>query len=351
MAQPVRQCSVACAALPQGTPAVPRRTEQDISHGPQSPFPRPDRRVDLAAARHPSAGIVEPRVLWIRGWKALRSEGPSRTAWSAACHRGVHQVIEAGRIFADPLALTVLGDDAAAVVEHAREQPRRRPMRIFIATRHRVAEDALARDVAGGTRQVVVLGAGLDTLAYRSPFGANGVRVFEVDHPATQEWKRDLLRRTGIPVPETAAYVPVDFETQDLADRLIRSGVDLDRPVFFLWLGVVPYLTTAAVWQTLGTVARVPNATVAFDYANPVDQLSAELQEAHTRRAESVRALGEPWLSYFDTPALHADLEMAGLRVVEDVGPTDIAVRFFGAPPDSPQRPGGHVLVATRRPV
>ncbi len=173
--------------------------------------------------------------------------GPSRTAWGAAGHRAAHQVLEDGRIFRDPLALRILGEDADGVVDNARATPRRTPMRIFIAVRHQVAEDALARHVADGTRQVVVLGAGLDTFAYRNPFADNGVRVFEVDHPATQEWKRDTLARTGIPIPDAVTFAPVDFETDDLATRMAASGVDLAAPTFFLWLGVVPYLTREAV--------------------------------------------------------------------------------------------------------
>ena len=102
-------------------------------------------------------------------------------------------------------------------------------MRIFIAVRHRVAEEAVARHVASGTRQVIVLGAGLDTFAYRNPFADSGVRVFEVDHPATQEWKRDTLARTGIPIPDSVVYAPVDFEADDLASRMAASGVDLAR--------------------------------------------------------------------------------------------------------------------------
>ena len=227
--------------------------------------------------------------------------GPSRTAWGAAGHRGAHQVLEDGRIFRDPLALRILGDDADRVVEDARASPRRTLMRIFIAVRHRVAEDALARHVAAGTLQVVVLGAGLDTFAYRNPFSDSGVRVFEVDHPATQEWKRDTLARAGIPIPQSVVYAPVDFEADDLATRLAASGVDLAAPTFFLWLGVVPYLTRAAVDATLQVVVAVPGAGVAFDYPNPVDQLSDRSRAAHQARADRMRQLGEPWITYFDT--------------------------------------------------
>ncbi len=277
--------------------------------------------------------------------------GPSRTAWGAAGHRAAHQVLEEGRIFRDPLALAILGDDADQVVATARDAPHRAPMRIFIAVRHRVAEDALARHVERGTRQVVVLGAGLDTFAYRNPFTRLGVRVFEVDHPATQEWKRDALARTGIPLPEPATeavtYVPVDFEHDDLATRLAAGGVDLAAPAYFLWLGVVPYLTRDAVDATLRVVAAVPHAGVAFDYPNPVDRLSEPAQVAHEARAARMRQIGEPWLTYFDTDELSAHCAHLGLAVTEDLGPSEIGVRWFGRSADELPRAGGHVVVAT----
>ncbi len=192
-----------------------------------------------------------------------------------------------------------------------------------------------------------MLGAGLDTFAYRNPFADSGVRVFEVDHPATQEWKRDTLGSTGIPVPDSVTYVPVDFETDDLTSRMSASGVDLAAPAFFLWLGVVPYLTREAVDATLRVVAAVPGAGVAFDYPNPVEQLSERSREAHAARAARMRQIGEPWISYFDTDELADELADIGLGVTEDVGAREIGTRWFGLSPGEAPRGGGHVVVAT----
>ena len=132
---------------------------------------------------------------------------PSRTAWAAAAHRAAHQVLEDGRIFADPLALRIMGDAADAAVRDAEDNPSRRGMRIFIAIRTRFAEDALTAAVEKGVRQLVVLGAGLDTFAYRSPFG-DRLRIFEVDHPATQAWKRECLAEAAIPIPHWLTFAP-----------------------------------------------------------------------------------------------------------------------------------------------
>src|SRR5579864_6881553 len=135
----------------------------------------------------------------------------SRTAMAAATHRAAHQILEHGRIFSDPLAVAILGVDRDDIVRHARQTPSSRRMRLFISIRTRFAEDALAAAYGQGVRQLVVLGAGLDTYAYRRAL-PNGLRVFEVDHPATQAFKRERLEAAQIEMPSALSYVPVDFE-------------------------------------------------------------------------------------------------------------------------------------------
>src|SRR5271157_5063002 len=210
---------------------------------------------------------------------------PSRTAWAAAAHRAAHQVLEQGRIFTDPLALRILGEDAETVARKAAERPSGRRMRIFIAVRTRFAEDALAAAVQRGVRQLVVLGAGLDTYAYRGAL-RDRLRIFEVDHPATQAWKRQRLADAAIPLPPCLTFAPVDFERETLAEGLAAAGFDPARQTFFTWLGVVPYLTEEAIWPTLGFIASLPNgAHVAFDYSDPPASFSAEARIHHESRA------------------------------------------------------------------
>lgn len=274
---------------------------------------------------------------------------PSRTAWAAGTHRAAHQILESGRIFCDPLAVRILGLDAATVAREAAEHPARRKMRMFIAVRTRFAEDALAAAVERGVRQLVVLGAGLDTYAYRSPFGQR-LRIFEVDHPATQAWKRQLLAAAGIPLPAWFAFAPVDFEKEVLAEGLIAAGFDAEQPTFFTWLGVVPYLSEEATWSTLRFIASLPNgAHVVFDYSDPPESLSPEARAAHDQRAERVAALGEAWVNYFEAERLHPRLRALGFDEIEDLGPPQIATRYFpnraGSLPDK----GGHVLHASTR--
>ncbi len=205
----------------------------------------------------------------------------SRTALGAAGHRAVHQVLERGFIFADPLALRILGADADEALAEAEREPRRRGLRLFIAVRTRFAEDALAAAIARGASQLVVLGAGLDTYAYRADIG-DRLRIFEVDHPATQAWKRERLASAGIAIPPTLTFAPVDFERESLATGLAAAGLDPARRSFFTWLGVTPYLSEEAVFATLGFIAGLPGgAEVVFDYTNPPETIADPARRAH----------------------------------------------------------------------
>ena len=256
----------------------------------------------------------------------MREGEPSRTAFGAAALRAAHQEAAEPRIFTDPLARRILGE--AELPHRAWSQPR---LRLFIAVRHRFAEDSLAAAVARGTRQVVVLGAGLDTFAYRNPYP--GTRVFEVDHPDTGAWKREQLAEVGIEVPDNVTYVAVDFERDSLAERLAAAGFDATRPAFFLWLGVVPYLTDEAVRATLDVLAAVPDGEVVLDYlkspdhAPPAARSDRETLEAH------VAEVGEPLQPGRDTASVHAMLRAAGFDEIEDVGRREIRERYLGLPP------------------
>jgi len=272
---------------------------------------------------------------------------PSRTAWAAAAHRAVHQVLEKGRIFADPFALRILGKDAEAAIREAEQKPSRRKMRIFIAARTRFAEDALTAAVERGVRQLVVLGAGLDTYAYRCNWG-DRLRIFEVDHPATQAWKRQRLEEAAIPVPKSVTFAPIDFERQTLPEGLAAAGFDSSQQTFFTWLGVVPYLSAEAVWSTLGFIADLPNgAHVVFDYSDPPDSLPAKWRAGHEKRAARVAELGETWLTYFEADRLRARLLTLGYSEIEDLGPPQIVARFFPNRVLTLPDKGGHILYAT----
>lgn len=266
----------------------------------------------------------------------MRAGEPSRTAWGAAVQRALHQD-EPPVIFVDPLARRILGDDVdTSLWEGSR-------LRVFIAVRHRFAEDALADAVRRGARQVVLLGAGLDTFAHRNPHP--GVRVWEVDHPDTQDWKRSLVAAAGLSGEVT--YVPVDFERSSFLDGLVAAGFSATTPAFFVWLGVVPYLTPAAVEATLRAIASVPDAEVVLDYANPVADVPAHERAEQDLLRARVADLGEPLQAGWETPDLHDLLRACGFTEIEDLGRPEIRTRYLGKPP-GPGGVGGHVLRARR---
>jgi methyltransferase (TIGR00027 family) len=274
---------------------------------------------------------------------------PSHTARGAAAHRAIHQTLESGVIFSDPLAARILDDETRARLEEIAADPSQRPMRLFIAARSRFSEDALAACVARGVRQIVVLGAGLDTFSLRNPHAGQGVRVFEVDYPATQGWKRERLQQAGLAIPASLTFAPVDFERQSLADGLRAAGFQADRPAFFQWLGVVPYLTRDAVSATLDFIARVPESEVVFDYAEPFANYTTERRENVMAVAARAAALGEPWLSLFDPGELSEMLRHKGFGIVEDLGMAEITDRFYGALKQGIViGPGGHVVRARK---
>jgi methyltransferase (TIGR00027 family) len=273
---------------------------------------------------------------------------PSRTALAAAAHRAAHQLLEHGRIFADPLALKILGPEAVALARESSDRPHSRGMRLYIAARTRMAEDALEDAVAAGTRQLVVLGAGLDTYAYRGA-ARDRLRIFEVDHPATQAWKRERLNESGIALPPALTFAPGDFERQTLAEVLSRAGHDPAIPTFFTWLGVVPYLAIDTVWSTLECIASSQARVHAvFDYMEPADSLSPGAQAVRAERAARVAALGEAWVSQFQPHALAAGLAAIGLTVVEDLGPRELMQRYLREASAPFPEKGGHVLHAVR---
>jgi methyltransferase (TIGR00027 family) len=271
---------------------------------------------------------------------------PSLTALGAARLRAAHQVLDGASILADPLAARILGPDNEASLDYAEAHPSGPRMRWFIAARSRISEDALTAAAGNGVSQLVVLGAGLDTLAYRTPL-AERLRIFEVDHPATQAWKLEMLAAAGIAVPKTLTFISVEFERQALAERLAVAGFDPAVRSFFSWLGVTPYLTERAVFSTLAFIAGLPGgAEVVFDYVNPAASIEPAGRAAHQALAERVAALGERIQSYFDTEWLCSKLSGIGFRHVDDIGPAQLAARFFPEAERSAPARGGHIMRA-----
>lgn len=250
--------------------------------------------------------------------------------------RAAHQIYDAKPlVFEDPIAVPILGDTYAEEVRRTPTRPDRPfsvALRAFLVARSRYAEDNLAQAIANGVSQYVLLGAGLDTFAHRNAYP--GLRVFEVDHPATQLWKRELLETGGITSPEGLTYAPVDFERESLPEQLVAAGFDAKVPSFFAWLGVVPYLTAEAFRATLGFIAAQPQGSgVVMDYGRPRRVLPLLEQLAHDSLAARVALAGEPFQLFFTPEEMAA--ELAGFQKIEDLGTREINSRYFAGRSDS----------------
>ena len=213
--------------------------------------------------------------------------------------------------------------------------------------RSRYAEDRLAAAVAQGVRQYVVLGAGLDTFACRNPHARVGLRVFEVDHPATQRLKRERLDQARIALPPELAFVPIDFETQTLPQQLAGAGFRFDRPAFFSMLGVAIYLTDAAVMETMRVVGSCSaGSEIVFSFSAP-DELLTEAQRLSRQRSMAhVAALGEPWLTFYDPSALADRLRASGFGTAEVFAPADANRVYFADRKDGLRITTAHMMSA-----
>ena len=261
----------------------------------------------------------------------MEEEKFSRTAYRVAMRRASHQLLDDPKVFDDPLALRVLGPKAIAELQSdSREDSHTsRALRAFLVARSRFAEDELAAAVERGIRQSVILGAGLDTSAFRAPHADRGLRIFEVDHPATQAWKRERLAAGEISVPATLTFVPVDFERQDLAAELSRAGFQL-KATFFSWLGVTPYLSRKAFDGTLVWIASLPApSAVVFDYAVDPSSLDRDEKAALRALAARVESAGEPFRLFFVPSELAGDLEGMGFSHVETLARDQMNARYF----------------------
>jgi methyltransferase (TIGR00027 family) len=277
----------------------------------------------------------------------MKPDEPSRTAQMIARQRAAHQVLDHGSILDDPFALKILHEDEKIVLQFASQHPLASIGRLFTAARSQIAEDALSGALERGVRQIVILGAGLDTFALRNPHGALDIRIYEVDHPATQALKRQRLAEAQIAHPPSLVLVPMDFEREDLGEELVAAGFQQKSPAFFTWLGVVPYLTEDAIHRTLAYIASIQKSELAFDYMEPAEAFSEELRELEKARVEQLEKMGERSATRFEPSGIAAILRSHGFSDIEDIGYGEIASRFGSAIQGlAPGHAGLHVVHA-----
>jgi methyltransferase (TIGR00027 family) len=252
--------------------------------------------------------------------------------------RAAHQLHDARPlVFEDPFAIPILPPDARLELQRtpaASRKPFSAALRAFMVCRARFAEDILAAGVRNhGVRQALILGAGLDTFALRNPYP--NLHVFEVDHPATQTWKRELLAASKLPIPESLTHIPVDFERHSIRQQLLQAGFDFTIPTATAWLGVVPYLTPEAFAATARVLGRLPaGSSLVFDYSLPREALSSVEQLMLDSLSARVALAGEPFQLFFTPQSLAEELARYDLTAVEDLDSAALNARYLANRPD-----------------
>ena len=265
---------------------------------------------------------------------------PSRTAQRVALRRAAHQFLDRPLILEDPFALRIIGPEAEIKTRAKANSRMAGSFRAFMATRSRYSEDGLAEAYARGVRQYVILGAGLDTFAWRNPWP--DLRVFEVDFPATQRWKRQRVANVGMGEPASLTFAPVDFESQTLHDGLTAAGFRMDQPAYFSWLGVTMYLTREAFDVNVRLIASLPaGGGVTFDYAVDRSELGLFEKMALDHLSKRVASLGEPFQLFFRRAELAAFMHSIGFNDTEDLGAEELNSRYLSNREDRLKLRGG----------
>lgn len=284
----------------------------------------------------------------------MQEDQVSRTALFTAFSRGFHCDHDQPRIFGDPLAFSLLTPEERTRIEALLMEVFKEANPLAAAaftdvqsalgwmmqsgaaasillSRAQYAEECLEKSIESGVCQYVMLGAGLDSFAYRRPELVEKLVLFEIDHPATQGHKRQRLAELGWDQPANLHYLPVDFTRQRLADRLAESPFDSGLPVFFSWLGVTYYLSREVVLETLREVVKVAKngSSIVFDYLDEEAFVPRKCAPRVQRMLNHVESLGEPMQSGLDPLTLASVMNSVGLELVENLCPGEIHSRWF----------------------
>ena len=284
---------------------------------------------------------------------------PDRASWtarSAAYCRAYHYAHDSPRVFEDSLAGTLITPEERDIIENswltgfARSSPElargsERAAAVAQAWRHiltvsevlgraRYNEDKLSDAISRGISQYVIVGAGLDTFALRRP--DLQLRVFELDHPLTQAFKRERLVQSALALPPNLHFCPADFERDSVASSLSRSPYDPAIPTFFSWLGVTVYLTREAIRNTLKSIRAVAASGSEFvmDYADSAVFLPENQSPAMRAVLNRAQSFGEPFISGFDPRTLAEELAALGFKLLEDLDHEGQEARYFAGRTD-----------------
>ncbi|MEZ4683533.1 MAG: class I SAM-dependent methyltransferase [Caldilineaceae bacterium] len=258
----------------------------------------------------------------------------SSTAMFTTMLRAVHQTTDSEpKILVDPVSVKLAEQFEGTAMWAAfgsLPAPLLRVIREALVLRNRFTEDVLQEVAIGDQCQYVILGAGFDTFAYRQPSWVKGTRIFEVDHPATQEAKRTVLHEASISVPENLYFCPVDFQQTSLRNALAEASFEFDVPSVFSWLGVTQYITQAAIQSTLEFIRSLPQSSTVVLSFIPIDAVLDEKERQFIAEFERLAAArGEPFLSRFDPKNLQKLLGYIGFSRVSYLSPEEAQERYF----------------------
>ena len=273
-----------------------------------------------------------------------RAKSKSATAVLSATIRAAHLRFHDSPVFEDSYALQMLPPFWRAVGSY---RPLKwlvgdvvlgvyRPVYPSVVLRARYSEDQLLEAIGEGAGQYVILGAGFDTFSLRHRELADRVRIFEVDHPATQAVKRQRILKANGRMPSNLTLVAVDFEKDRLDGALVKAGFSSRTPAFFSWLGVTYYLTQEAIRDTLDRISAIsaPGSRIVFDWKIAKRMMSAEWKRLAERMERFAARLGEPMLTYFTPHALREMMAGHGYTEVEMIAPEEQRRRYLGGRTD-----------------
>ena len=257
-------------------------------------------------------------------------------------------------IFDDGLALGLASEEGQALAERLRTGLPRWQVLAFcrwICIRSRFTEDLVERAIGRGVEQYVILGAGLDSFAYRRGELVDRLRVFEVHHPASQSWKQNRLRDLGIEIPDNLVFAPVDFEYQTLREGLLRAGFKFARTAVFSWIGVTMYLTLDAIEATLGTISECKaGSQVALTYNQPHHVLDDMALQVTSTFGAIAAEMGGPFVSLFVPDEIEGLLRNLGFDDIVHFGAQEARAAWFSEAVDVAIAGAQRLIAATVSP-
>jgi methyltransferase (TIGR00027 family) len=280
------------------------------------------------------------------------SVAPDSTAVRVALWRAMHLLVDPPpHVLEDDIGLRIAAPDEGWRRRPDMDANGTSPFRASIVARARFIEDLVAEQAGHGVGQYVILGAGLDTFAQRRPEIASRLRVFEIDRPSPQAWKRQRLIELGYGFPEWLRLVPVDFEAGgSWREQLTVAGFDASKPAVVVSTGVSMYLTRDANVDTLRQVAALaPGSTLAMSFLLPLELADSEVRPGLQRAEAGARASGTPFISFFTPAEMLALAREAGFREGQHVSAATLTQRYFAGRTDGLRPPNNseELLVAT----